>query len=109
MKKVIAFLIAIFFTLAVYSQQTEEIKVSALPKATTAWLAQNFKESTPNRAAKVLENKAVLGYVASISDKGRKTILVFDKSGQYLGRAKKVSEIGGILKPAKPQAQPPKK
>ena len=108
MKKLIALFAVISFSIALYAQKAEEIKVSALPKNTTAWVTQNFKGGTIERAAKVTDGKKVIGYCASVEADRRKMILVFDKNGKYLNRVKKMTDIEGVLKPAPAQA-PPKK
>jgi hypothetical protein len=105
MKKLLAFISATIITLSCMAQNSEEIKPSALPKNVTTFVSTTFKKSTIERAAKVYENKVILGFVAYVTHNGHKMILVFDKGGNYISRARKAKDIPGILKPAKAPAQ----
>lgn len=113
MKKLFIFLTAICFSFSVYAQKAEEIKVSVLPKNVTGYITQNMKKATMERAAKLVYNKNTVGYCVSVAANGRKSIFVFDKNGNYLDRVKRMSDVQGVFKTAKPQtqtqAQPAKK
>ena len=109
MKKLFVFIAALTFVFTVYAQKPEEIKVSALPKNVTAWIIQNFKKATMDKAVKVTDNKNLLGYCVVVATDGRKMIFVFDKNGKYLNKIKKMAEVQNILKPAQPATQPARK
>jgi hypothetical protein len=109
MKKILLTIVAVVFGISVFAQKGEEIKKSELPKNITTWISQNFKKPSIERAAKVTDNKNLLGYCVSVDTKGRKTILVFDKNGKYLEKVQKVADAQNVLKPAQPQPTPPVK
>jgi hypothetical protein len=109
MKKLLVAIVTLVFAVSVFAQKGEEIKTSELPKNITTWINQNFKKPSIERAAKVTENKNILGYCVSVDTKGRKTILVFDKNGKYLEKVQKIADAQNVLKPAQPQPTPPAK
>jgi hypothetical protein len=109
MKKLLIVLTALIFACSVYAQKAEQIKSSELPKTTLGWLNQKFPGAPIEKAAKVSENKNVVGYCAVVSTKGRKLILVFDKNGNFIEKVKKIEDAQALLKPAQPATQPAKK
>jgi hypothetical protein len=109
MKKILLVLVAVVFSFSVYAQKAEEIKVSELPKKITSWVSQTFKKDAVERAAKVMDNKILLGYCAAVTTEGRKTIFVFDKNGNFLEKIGRMKELQRVFKPAQPSNQPVKK
>jgi len=90
MKKLILFLLAAMFSMAMYAQDKKmsELKPEQLPKETTKWVTDNVPGGTIVRAGKVEEN-GVLTYVAVVESKGQKHSYLFDKDGKFNGKAGK--------------------
>ena len=84
MKKIIFFLIAAFFSSAVYSQdiKTTDIKNSQLPKETQVYISRNLPDAIITRAAKAEEN-GVLSYLVVVEVKGQKHAYLFDRDGKF--------------------------
>ena len=87
MKKILMFLIAVFFAAVVLGQKTSysEIKITAMPKNTTDWLKKNMPKSTIVKAG-INTDKGVKTYMVLLDYKGNKRMVRFDKNGKYLGK-----------------------
>jgi uncharacterized alpha/beta hydrolase family protein len=87
MKKIFLFIVILAFTAVIFAQTNNytEIKISALPKNTTAWLKKNMSQGTIIKAAVGTENNAKI-YFVQLEVKGDKRIMRFDKDGNLLGK-----------------------
>ncbi len=105
MKKLTILLIAVLFSTMAVAQNFTEIKSSEIPKKATTYIKQNFPNFELGRAGKV-DIKGTTKYAIVVDSRGRKSILVFDKTGNYLERVKKIDEISSEVKNA-PKSTPP--
>lgn len=96
MKKIAFFIIAFLISVSMSGQNYTELKPSQLPKKITEFVAKNLKGGVIKRAAKTNEKDTRYAIVATSSN-GKKSILVFDKNGDFLQRAKNKEELSQII------------
>ena len=101
MKKIVAFALAVLFVSAVTAQNYSEIKPSQLPKPVTSYLKTTLGTYTLGKVAMTTDN-GITKYAASAESKGRKSVYVFDKDGNFLERVNSFKEIS----PVKPSTPP---
>lgn len=97
MKKMILFLLAIFFSGFVSAQERKisEIQVSQLPKGVSNYVNQTLPGSKIMQAAKVVEN-ASTSYIALVNVNGKNHAYLFDSNGKFKGKPDP-----GLIKEAK--------
>jgi len=100
MKKVMFFLIAVSFSMMVFSQNKKvtDIKNSQLPKETQIYISKNLSGAIITRAAKI-EEGSVFSYLAVVEIKGQKYACLFDKNGKFMGKDDKYLPTPSVLKP----------
>ncbi len=90
MKKIALSLFIFLTPFFLVAQDYEEIKISQLPKGVTTYVEKNMPGGTIVRAAKGVENGQDL-YAAVIEIRGDKRIMIFDKDGNFVRRAKSLT------------------
>lgn len=87
MKKLFAFLTALFLTVVVIAQERKiaEIPVSQLPKGVSTYVNGTLPGSKIVQAAKVVENSGA-SYIAVVNVNGKNHPYQFDSNGKFKGK-----------------------
>jgi hypothetical protein len=91
MKRLMIIMVAVLFSTVLFAQKMTEIKESELPKAVTDYLKVNMPGASVFKAVKA-DDKGTITYNVAVDTKGRKHILVFDKSGNFLKKGDNLSQ-----------------